>query len=187
VHPGLVKVSPMKAHHRWQGRGMYVGFCTSPIASNAEDGGWLGLPAMSGLGASDAESARFAWLFPSVAINALPNHTFLLLTRPTSSGKTSETAYLLAPTESMEGAGEQAASELDALLSFWDVVNREDIEIVERVQRGLGNLAYTGGRMCYRFEESVHRFQNMVIDRMLGVLRVPDGDELTQSPMFVER
>ena len=33
VHPGLVKVSPMEAHHRWQGPGMYVGFCTSPIAA----------------------------------------------------------------------------------------------------------------------------------------------------------
>jgi choline monooxygenase len=32
VHPGLVKVSPMAAHHRWQGSGMYMGFCTSPIA-----------------------------------------------------------------------------------------------------------------------------------------------------------
>ncbi len=30
--------------------------------------------------------------------------------------------------------------------------------------------------MCYRFEEPVHRFQNMVIDRMLGMRRVPEGD-----------
>ena len=97
VHPGLVKVSPMKAHHRWQGRGMYVGFCTTPIAANAEEGGWNGLPPMSGLNETDADSARFAWLFPSIAINALPNHTFLLLTRPAAAGRTSETAYLLVP------------------------------------------------------------------------------------------
>ena len=71
-------------------------------------------------------------------------------------------------------------------MGFWDLVNREDIEIVERVQRGLGDLAYTGGRMCYRFEESVHRFQNMVIDRMLGIARIPDGDRVEQQPMFIE-
>ena len=44
VHPGLVKVSPMDSHYRWQGAGMYVGFCTWPIAANTEDGGWKGLP-----------------------------------------------------------------------------------------------------------------------------------------------
>ena len=37
VHPGLVKVSPMEAHHRWQGTGMYMGFCTSPIAQDTDE------------------------------------------------------------------------------------------------------------------------------------------------------
>ncbi len=174
VHPGLVKVSPMSAHHRWQGAGMYMGFCTSPIAANTEDGGWHGLPAMAGLDADDAQSARFAWLFPSVAVNALPNHTFLLLTRPISATRTAEVAYLLVPPESLDAPGADAA--VDELLGFWDGVNREDIAIVERVQQGLADPAYTGGRMCYRFEESVHRFQNMVIDRILGIRRVPVGD-----------
>ena len=174
VHPGLVKVSPMSAHHRWQGSGMYMGFCTSPIAANSEDGGWDGLPAMAGLDADDSQSARFAWLFPSVAINALPNHTFLLLTRPVSARATSEVAYLLVPSDSRDLAGADDA--IEELLAFWDGVNREDIAIVERVQEGLADHAYTGGRMCYRFEEPVHRFQNMVIDRMLGIRRVPEGD-----------
>ncbi len=174
VHPGLVKVSPMSAHHRWQGTGMYMGFCTSPIASSTEDGGWDALPAMAGLDTEDAESARFAWVFPSVAVNALPNHTFLLLTRPVSAGLTAETAYLLVPPESK--ALPEADAAVDELLAFWDTVNREDIAIVERVQQGLADPAYTGGRMCYRFEEPVHRFQNMVIDRMLGMRRVPEGD-----------
>jgi choline monooxygenase len=179
VHPGLVKVSPLKAHHRWQGTGMYVGFCTSPIAANTDDGGWHGLPALSTLNEDDATSARFVWLFPNVAINALPNHTFLILARPTAAGHTSEVTYLLAHPE-CSGADE----DVDALLAFWDEVNREDIGIVERVQLGLADPAYTGGRMCYRFEESVHRFQNMLIDRVLGVRRVPEGDEVAQRPMF---
>jgi choline monooxygenase len=38
VHPGLVKVSPIEAHYRWQGTGMYVGFCTTPIAPDTDDG-----------------------------------------------------------------------------------------------------------------------------------------------------
>jgi choline monooxygenase len=62
------------------------------------------------------------------------------------------------------------------IMGFWDMVNRQDIDIVERVQQGLSSGAYPGGRMCYAFEEPVHRFQNMVIDRMLGIHRIPPGD-----------
>ena len=184
VHPGLVKVSPLKAHHRWQGEGMYVGFCTSPIAANTEDGGWQGLPALASLDADDAVSARFVWVFPNVAINALPNHTFLMLTRPTAPGQTKEVTYLLSHPESIEAAGASLDHDVDALLAFWDEVNREDIGIVERVQLGLADPAYTGGRMCYRFEEPVHRFQNMVVDRVLGIRRIPPGDAEPMQPMF---
>jgi hypothetical protein len=38
--------------------------------------------------------------------------------------------------------------------------------------------------MCYRFEEPLHRFQNMVADRMVGIRRVPEGDTAEQIPMF---
>ena len=71
-------------------------------------------------------------------------------------------------------------------MTFWDEVNLEDIDIVENVQLGLSIPEYQGGRMCYRFEEPVHRFQNMVIDRMVGIDRIPEGDEQDLAPMFGE-
>jgi choline monooxygenase len=183
VHPGLVQVSPVEAHHRWQGPGMYNGFCTTPIAQDTEEGGWgRGLPPISGLDASDAVSARFIWLFPNVAINVLPNHVFIILARPASPRKTLETTYLLThPESTADGGGDQAVEQLAA---FWDSVNREDIEIVERVQMGLDSTPFPGGRLCYRFEESLHRFQNMIIDRMVGKRRIPAGDEVEAAPMF---
>ena len=183
VHPGLVKVSPMEAHHRWQGTGMYMGFCTSPIAPDTADGGWQsGLAPISGLSQSDASSARFAWLFPNVAINILPNHLFVILAQPIGPALTHETTYLLTHPENADGENTEQA--LDGLTRFWDTVNREDIGIVERVQLGLSSTPFPGGRLCYRFEESLHRFQNMVIDRMVGKRRVPPGDGSETVPMF---
>jgi choline monooxygenase len=183
VHPGLVKVSPIEAHHRWQGRGMYVGFCTSPIAPDTDDGGWQsGLAAIGGLNASDAASARFVWLFPNVALNVLPNHLFIIHARPVAPGLTHETTYLLTHPEST-GAGDSKRA-VDEIAKFWDEVNREDIGIVERVQTGLESTPFPGGRLCYRFEESLHRFQNMIADRMVGKRRVPEGDESETVPMF---
>ena len=186
VHPGLVKVSPVDSHYRWQGPGMYVGFCTTPIAANTEDGGFEGLAAISGLTAEDAESARFAWLFPNVAINVLPNHVMMLLAVPNGPGRTAEVLYLLTHPES-EAKSLDTAGDIDALTTFWDVVNREDVGIVERVQDGVRNPAYQGGRMCYRFEASCHRFQNMIVDKMLGVPGIPPGDDEEAVRMFGPR
>ena len=56
------------------------------------------------------------------------------------------------------------------------MVNAQDIAAVERVQKGVQPRAYPGGRMCFQFEEPIHRFQNMMIDLMTALDRVPPGD-----------
>ena len=182
VHPELIKVSRLENHYRWQGPGLYTGMCTTPISQNAEVGGWQGLRPLSTLRGADAESARFVWLFPNTAMNVLPNHAFIMLACPEGPGQTSEETLILAHPECTEGSS--VGEELDQLASFWDLVNRQDIAIVERVQAGLSDPAYRGGRMCYHFEEPLHRFQNMVIDKMIGLDRVPPGDEKDMVPMF---
>ena len=182
VHPGLVKVSPMESHHRWQGTGMYTGMSTSPIAPDTDAGGWQALSPLPGLGPVDAVSARFVWLFPNVALNVMPNHLFLILATPQGPDRTQETTYLLTHPES--ASGPSAETGVERLATFWDKVNREDIEIVERVQQGLATTPFPSGPMCYRFEEPVHRFQNMVADRMVGIRRTPEGDATDSTPMF---
>lgn len=185
VHPELIKVSRMEDHYRWQGRGMYTGMMTWPISAG-EDGGWLGLPPMSGLEGQYLESARFVWLFPNASISVMPNHTFVMITRPSGPAYTVEETYILVHPESIERGGDKADTEIDQLADFWTLVNNQDIDIVEKVQAGLSMKPYRGGRMCYHFEEPLHRFQNMIIDKMVGIERVPEGDSAEMSPMFRE-
>lgn len=182
VHPELIKVSRMEDHYRWQGAGMYTGMTTWPI-SQGDEGGWLGLPPMSGLNGSNRESARFIWLFPNAAISVMPNHTFVMLTKPDGPAMTIEQTHVLCHPESLQS--DRAEAEIDQLVEFWRLVNLQDIDIVERVQAGLSMKPYRGGRMCYHFEEPIHRFQNMIIDKMVGIERIPEGDEVEQVPMFV--
>jgi choline monooxygenase len=177
-----VKVSRMEDHYRWQGPGMYTGMCTTPVSQNTEDGGWQGLPPLSALDSEDAESGRFVWLFPNTAVVVLPNHAFVIMARPEGPDRTVEETVILAHPESLESP--DSGDALDQLARFWDLVNLQDIEIVERVQEGISNPAYAGGRMCYKFEEPLHRFQNMVVDRMVGIRRVPPGDQERMAPMF---
>ena len=182
VHPELNQVSRFEDHYRWQGPGMYTGMCTTPVSRNTEAGGWDGLRPLSTLRGHDADSGRFVWLFPSTSLVVLPNHAFVLINRPVAANRTVETAVLLTHPES-DGDPDTEPG-LDQLEKFWDLVNRQDVEIVEEVQHGIENPAYRGGRMCFRFEEPLHRFQNMVIDRMVGVDRVPAGDDDTMTRMF---
>jgi choline monooxygenase len=148
--------------------------CTTPVSRNSDAGGWDGLKPLRTLGPRDADSGRFVWLFPGTALVVLPNHAFVLFNRPVAPDRTVETAVLLAHPESLVDPG--AEDGIESLAKFWDLVNTQDLEIVERVQEGLSNPAYRGGRMCFRFEEPLHRYQNMVIDKMVGVDRVPGGD-----------
>jgi choline monooxygenase len=105
-----------------------------------------------------------------------------MVLQPKGPGETRESTFLLTHSDTMEG--EESRGALQKLHAFWDDVNVEDIEIVERVQRGIATPDYRGGRMCYRFEEPLHRFQNMVIDRMVGIERIPEGDEVDEVPVF---
>lgn len=84
---------------------------------------------------------------------------------------------------------------IDRLASFWHTVNREDSAIVQRVHEGLATTPFPGGPMCYRFEEPVHRFQNMIADLStasrtrsptgwVGLRRVPAGDASARTPLL---
>jgi choline monooxygenase len=148
---------------------------TSPVSPDTEAGGWLSLPPIRRLNASDAVSGRFVYLFPNLALSVLPNHIFAMLLTPAGPGRTHEQTYLLSHPESLAPA--DSARGVDKLMKFWDLVNQQDIAIVERVQRGLETaLAYPGGRMCYKFEEPLHRFYNMLIDHLIGQVHIPPGD-----------
>ena len=182
VHPELAKVSKIEDHYRYQGTGMYTGMTTTPISDNSGSGGWKGLPPAESLNEQEQVSGRFISLFPNICLSVLPNHAFVMMLEPQAAGFTLEKCALLCHPDSLGGGAE---AELDQLLKFWDLVNIEDIEIVEAVQEGLKNKPYMGGRMCFKFEEGVHRFQNMVIDRMVGITdRIPEGDDEEKVRMF---
>jgi choline monooxygenase len=177
VHPELNTVSTLDNHQRWQGPGMYTGMCTHPLAPAdlPIDPGVL--PNIPGINEHDAKTAYWVLIVPNIALFLLPHHLFTLILNPDGVGRTIEYADLLVHPATLEAPGAEAS--LDAIFRFWDLVNQQDIAAVERVQRGIQAKQYHGGRMCFKFEESIHRFQNMIIDLMTGLERTPAGDEGT--------
>ena len=173
VHPELSNVSRVEDHHRCQGKGMYTGMLTTPVSRDV-DSVWLNLPAVQGLDKKHLKVAYHICIFPNVTITILPNHAFCMITDPISANQTKERTFLLTPPGTL--ANKSHVKMFLELVTFWDIINTQDLGIVERVQEGLSNTAFTGGPMSLKFEEPLHRYQNWVADRMCGIHRVPEGD-----------
>jgi phenylpropionate dioxygenase-like ring-hydroxylating dioxygenase large terminal subunit len=181
-HPELCNVSEIDNHWRYQGPGMYTGMCTSPLTDDGKTVSFDGLPAWKGLTYTESRSAYFVWLFPNIALWIFPHHLLTLLLSPKSATHTQERMDMLVLPEALQTPGCDA--NLDRIMSFWKFVNEQDVFLVERVQKGLVSNPYRGGRMSFRFEEPLHRFQNIVADMMTGSIYVPAGDDQDEAPIL---
>ena len=174
MHPELTNVSRMEDHRRFQGKGMYTGMLTTPVSRDV-DSVWLNLPTVQGLDKQHLKVAYHICIFPNVTITILPNHAFCMITDPIRANQTIERTFLLTPPGTL--ANKSHIKMFLELVKFWDIINTQDLGIVECVQEGLSNTAFKGGRMCFKFEEPLHRYQNWVADRMCNIHRVPKGDK----------
>ena len=181
VHPELCDVSGVDEHHRAQGQGMYVGFVTYPLTRGGTPLDPDRTPAMEGLTAQNKETAWFHHHFPNAFYFLLPGSLFSVILEPTGPTTTREHTNLLIHPSALEA--KDAERKLDEAWEFYTLTNNQDIDICEEVQLGLQARAYTGGRMTFRFEETVHRFQNMIADYMTGnTAHIPEGDESPPHP-----
>ena len=161
---------------------MYCGQTTTPVSGDDRDD-WLTLPPADGLDESDSVSGRFVAIFPNVLLSVLPNHVFVMQLDPVSPGLTRERCTWLLPPGS-----DPAEEAFEQTRTFWIDVNSEDIDIVERGQRGLTRGAVPAGPLAPRFEEPLHRFHNMLADLMLSpstsTLPIPEGDDGSHGSLY---
>jgi len=175
VHPSLCAVSSVNAHQRTQGAGMNTSFITRPLSSGGTPLDPHSMPHLPGLTGDNHVTAWFHAIFPNVFYFCLPHTMFTVRLEPVSASVTLEHAELLVH---KNAAAPEHAETVKEAFAFYDETNLEDIEICEAVQRGVSASDYTGGRFSFRFEETIHRFQNMYIDHMLGQPKVPGGDDV---------
>lgn len=178
VHPGLATVSRVEDHYRYQGSGMYCGQTTTPV-TDGDGETWLSLPPKPGLDPSDRVSGRHIAIFPNIVLSILPNHTFVMRLEPRGPGRTVEhCTWLLPPADGPRPPSRDQG--FAAIRQFWIDVNNEDIDIVERSQRGLEAGAVPPGPLVPRFEEPLHRFHNILADHLtmpeVGLIPIPPGD-----------
>ena len=114
-------------------------------------------------------------------LSVLPNHVFVMQLDPVSPGVTKETCSWLLPPSNADAPVEA----FEPTKTFWLDVNAEDIDIVQRGQRGLTHGAVQPGPLAPRFEEPLHRFHNMLASTMtarsMTEVGVPAGDSGSEA------
>eukprot|EP00040_Diaphanoeca_grandis_P004214 m.27601 g.27601 ORF g.27601 m.27601 type:complete len:470 (-) comp15773_c0_seq1:470-1879(-) len=179
VHPALCMVSGVDEHDRAQGTGMYMAFKTDPLTKGGTALDVGRMPPAPGLKERDQNTAYHVCIFPNVFFSVYPDNIFRVILQPGATpGETIEHATLLSNVDAL--AMENSEELLKETWLFHDNVNMEDIQICEKVHIGTSAASYQGGRFSYRFEETLHRFQNMVADKLVGgqhKYRIPKGDD----------
>ena len=122
------------------------------IAAGAEDA--FDLPPSSP-DHGERVAAYYYWLFPNLMFNFYPGALSINVVQPLGPDRTkvSFLSYVQGPTGGYRGAG-----------AAIDRVEREDEDIVEKVQKGVRSRFYDRGRYSPRRESGVHHFHRLVAE-----------------------
>lgn len=100
-------------------------------------------------------AAYYFWVFPNMMFNFYPWGLSLNVIEPISTGETKVTFYTFMLDENKYNIG--AGSGLD-------VVEKEDEEIVEKVQQGIRSRFYKHGRYSVTREQGTHHFHSLLAE-----------------------
>lgn len=161
VHPELVQVSKMSDHiHPKNQSGKYCSFATFPL-TNADtpiDTDFID-PFPELIDTNSRKTAWFHVFYPNTFTFVLPSHVFSVTCHPTGINRTIEYAELSVDCKIANCTKHQ--SKIDDIWEFYDKVNKEDIEISERVHIGTAGK-YPGGSFVTPYEDGTYKFQNMI-------------------------
>jgi len=151
VHPALTKALDLNAYavelHRWSV--LQIGMAARPEEA-------FDLP----LGSPDHGkpiAAYYYWLFPNLMLNFYPWGLSVNVVTPLAPDRTRVRflSYVRDRSKLASGAGADL-----------DKVEREDEDIVERVQKGVSSRSYQRGRFSPRWEAGVHKFHRLLAEVM---------------------
>lgn len=164
LHPRLIKFAPMNV--RWSGEWDEHVFYNDYIYAEAEEGRGEGLPLYPGL--SDQHTRRGLWFlaFPHFAAEVYPDQFTILVAYPDAPDRTREELHIFTIGDS--ATDDTYAEPRQALFDMWNDLNWEDINVIERLQRGRRSPAFDGGRLSPHWEGPTHQFGRRIVDKVLA-------------------
>lgn len=164
VHPSLLRHAPMDV--RWSGEWRGPAFYNDYVAPELTEGRGARLPHFAGLG-DDARRGLWFLRFPSFAAEVFADQFSVLATRPVAPDRTIEEIHIFLVGDDA-ATGASLAEERAELFRMWHDLNSEDVDVLERLQRGRRSPAYDGGRLSPAWDGPTHEFGRILLDQMMA-------------------
>jgi len=159
VHPGLNLVSRLEDHYhlekplKYSGQGSYV---YSQLKGENDEV----FPDFSGLDKKWDTASEYISLYPNVLLGVHRDHTYAIILEPESINKTREHVAIY------YAASEASNSEFKDLRiknkNFWKDVFKEDIFVVEGMQKGRNGKFFDGGKFSPIMDGPTHLFHEWI-------------------------
>jgi Rieske 2Fe-2S family protein len=163
VHPELNRLSHYLSGDDYEGPGAWCGGSMTLTNEDADtmalNGGHGGRPPIAGV---DPRVVLYFAIFPNCLVSLHPDYVMLHTLWPRGAGRTQVVCEWFFEPETMDRPGFDGSE----AVGFWDVVNRQDWEVCELSQLGIGSAGYTPGRYT-AVEGTVHDFDRMVAEAYL--------------------
>jgi len=156
IHPELVQVVPLfrfgevwDEEIRDDGNRMVEGATSFTISGTSE------LPKLPGLQPEDYEMYYGSYEFPNLMLNLHPDCGMYYIAYPKGPNHTTVVSEFLFRPETIEGDNFKP----EPVIELWDLISRQDWEVCQRAQTGVGSRAFTTGiyprqdRFLYWFNE----------------------------------
>ena len=163
VHPELNRLSHYLSGDDFEGPGAWCGGSMTLTKEDADtmalNDGHGGRPPIAGV---DPRAVLYFAIFPNCLVSLHPDYVMLHTLWPEGPGRTKVVCEWFFEPETMDKPGFDGSDAVD----FWDLVNRQDWEVCELSQLGIGSAGYTPGRYT-EVESTVHDFDRMVAEAYL--------------------
>lgn len=159
VHPGLNSYSRLEDHYHIESPDKFSGQGTLVYRQMAGQDG-TAFADFDGLPEKWDTAAEYIAVYPNVLLGVHRDHAFAIILVPQDTGHTREHIHLYYATPDTTAENRAANTQL------WKDVFREDIFVVEGMQRGRFAPMFDGGRFSPAMDGPTHMFHQWVAARM---------------------
>lgn len=159
IHPGLNSYSRLEDHYHIEERGLYSGQGTYVYRQLKGEQNET-FPDFENLCDKWDSGAEYIAIYPNVLLGVHRDHFFGIVLEPVDCGNTVEHIELYYPKPINEMADQQPLLPLNA--KQWKDVFKEDIFVVEGMQRGRKGELFDGGRFSPEMDSPTHNFHHWV-------------------------
>ena len=163
VHPDLNTVSKLEDHYNIISKGNFSGQGSKAFAQMKDEKGKI-FPSFSNISSKWDHTSEYVSLFPNVILGVHKDHIFSGVLIPKNEKNTIERFSIYYSKK--DSLGETFNSLRHKNAKFWKNVFKEDINVVEGMQKGRKGKYFDGGRFSPVMEEPTHIFHKWVANQL---------------------